>query len=627
MCGIAGFYVRNPEGINLERLTDELLLGIEHRGTDATGILAVSEGGEEVTLTKDDIPASYFVQMRDYLPKNLKMLLGHTRLATQGLPKFQENNHPVQFKTCFATHNGMIYNDKEICDSVDDKRPAEVDSIAIPMLVAQCGFANALDNIEKLEGSWAIAVADPVNNPDELLLARGHSSPLVFINHPKILIWASTRKAISDAWEKAIGTPPDYKKFDYLDEGRALVVNVAGEVKEQKFMDARGWGYNKHTWNISDEELDSMTGYAARYATSQGVGEDMCWECGEKVSYFHVIDSHTDEETGEHTAWSVPTCYQCKEDYKGPGSLSYRYAGDNKVKLHHMKRGDRCYWCTRDNAVMFTDKWDKTCEECVEFHAKEYKTFASMKGNDPNTDTILSMKPGDIIPTDMQYAFQGCEACGSTKAEVIGMDGFPLCFTCREGEMLGAEREKDDISTCDVCGEMTLLGLLKQTMWGRACQPCRATSKAKKSYDYCAECQEAFITSALVDTTDGLYCKECVDREPATCESNSGADPFKGYISEAEMAMKLKFRACLETGWELNVPGHFVLWLLEECPDAYCADPALNDLRAEARKAFPENHAIITELVRCGRDDLIESVPLGQVARTLGMGEKHVRPV
>ena len=218
------------------------------------------------------------------------------------------------------------------------------------------------------------------------------------------------------------------------------------------------------------------------------------------------------------------------------------------------------------------------------------------------------------------------------KAEVIGIDGFPLCFTCREGEKLGSET--DDIATCDLCGEMTLLGLLKQTMWGRACQPCRATNKAtkdkpkqRKAYDYCVECQEAFITSALVDTSDGLYCKVCVDKEPATCESDSGADPFKGYISEAEMAMKLKFRACLETGWELNVPGHFVLWLLEECPDAYCADPALNDLRAEARKAFPENHAIITELVRCGRDDLIESVPLGQVARTLGMGERHVRPV
>ena len=646
MCGIAGFYVRNREGINVERLTDELLLGIEHRGTDATGILAVSEGGESVTLQKDDIPASYFVQTRDWLPKNLRMVLGHTRLATQGLPKFMENNHPVQYRTCFATHNGMIYNDSSIVDDVlgeDEKRPAEVDSIAIPMLVAKCGFAAALDNIEKLEGSWAIAVADPINNPDELLLARGHSSPLVFINHPKILIWASTRTAISDAWEKAIGTPPDYKKFDYLDEGRALVVNVAGEVKEQKFMDARGWGYNKRTWNISDEELDNMTGYSSYPASYNGqpVGDDMCWECGEKVSYFHVIDSHTDEESGEHTAWSVNVCYQCKEDYKGPGSLSYRFAGDNKVKLHHMKRGDRCYWCTRDNAVMFTDKWDKTCEECVAFHAKEFKQFASVKGGDPNTDTILSLQEGDIIPEEMQYAFQGCESCGSTKAEVIGMDGFPLCFTCREGEKLGSET--DDISTCDVCGEMTLLGLLKQTMWGRACALCRSKEAIakrregesetqapvqRKAYDYCIECQEAFITSALVDTSDGLYCKECVDKEPAPrCESDSGADPFKGYISEAELAMKLKFRACLETGWELNVPGHFVLWLLEECPDGYCADPALSDLRNEARKAFPENHAIITELVRCGRDDLIESVPLGQVARTLGMGEKHVRPV
>ena len=549
MCGIAGFYVRNQEGINLERLTDELLLGIQHRGEDATGLLAVTEGGQEVVLKKDNIPANFFVQMRDWLPKNLKMVLGHTRLSTQGDPKFMENNHPVQFKTCFATHNGMIYNDKEICDSVDDKRPAEVDSIAIPMLIAKCGFSAALDNIEKLEGSWAIAVADPVNNPDELLLARGHSSPLVFINHPKILIWASTRTAIAEAWEKAIGTPPAWTKFDYLDEGRALVVNSAGVVTEQKFMDARGWGYNKRTWNISDEELDNMTGMGS-YPPKPVDQTDICWECGKTVAYFSVVDSFENTEKNEITAWSVPTCYQCKEDYKGPGSLAYRYAGDSKVKLHHMKRGDRCYWCTRDNATGFTAKWDKTCDECVAFHEKEMKQVCSIRGGDPNEGAILALNPGDGIPDDIRYAFNGCEACGASEVVAIGIDGFPLCSFCFEGE--GAIRAKDT-GTCDVCGETTLEGLLKQTMWGLACYSCRQTKviekqQARRSYDYCKECQEAFITSALVDTSDGLYCKTCVDK-PVVVESDSGADPFGSYISEAELAMKLKFRACTETGW------------------------------------------------------------------------------
>jgi hypothetical protein len=612
MCGIAGFYVRNSEGIDLEKLTDELLLGIEHRGTDATGILTVTEGGHNVALKKDDIPASGFVQLRDWLPKGLKMVLGHTRLATQGLPKDMENNHPVQYRTCFATHNGMIYNDVEILKEFGpDVRPAEVDSIAIPVLIDSCGFEKALDTIEKLEGSWAIAVADPINNPDELLLARGHSSPLVFINHPKILIWASTKGAITEAWEKAIGTPPSFNKFDYLDEGCALVVDKDGVATEKKFMAARGWGYNSRTWNISDDELDNMTGvqYTSRPRSVNGETFDMCWECGEKVSYFTVTDSF-EAENGEITAWTVPVCYTCKEEYGGPGTLTYRFAGENKVKLHHMKRGDKCYWCTRDNASSFTSKWDKTCDECVAFHDKEYREFCSLKGGDPNEATILALTAGDVIPEEMQYAFRSCESCGSNKCEVIGMDGFPICFTCREGETLAAYNE----ATCDLCGEVTLEGLIKQTMWGRACAMCRTTEKikkqhpqgTKKSYDYCDDCQEAFIVSALVDTSDGLFCKTCVDKLPTKEEPS----PFGSYISEAELRMKLKFRACLETGWELNVPGHFVLWLLEECPDAYCADVALDDLRNEAKKAYPANLAIIEQLVRDGRDDLLDTVPL-----------------
>lgn len=605
MCGIAGFYVKDPRGIDLEKLADELLLGIEHRGQDATGMLTITDGGAKVALAKDDIPATYFVQTREWLPKDVKTVLLHTRLATQGKPDKMENNHPVNFKSCFATHNGVIWNDDKLIQELDIERPAEVDSIAVPMLVATCGFSNALDNLPKLEGSWALAIVDPLTNPDELLLVRGSNSPLVVLNHPKIVIWASVQSAIKSAWEKAIGTPPAFNKYDYMDEGTAMVVDKEGNISETRFMEKPSFsGYRTSHWYRDDTEFER---------TFTGGSTKLCYECGTRQALFSVIDSILDKESRELTAWEVPLCWSCKEEYAGPGTLSYRFAGDDKVKLHNMKIGSKCYWCTRDNASMFTSSWNKVCEECVAFEKRhQQRPFASMKGSDPNTDTILEMKPGDPIPEEMAYAFQGCDACGGPLAEVIGEDGFAICWTCREGEMLGKARVSG-VGTCMVCDNTVLAESIKDTVFGPACAVCRHTEESRAvPYAECLGCKVTFINTSLIDTTDGKFCKTCVDIDPSDIAKER--DPFQNYIREAEMTTRLRFRACLETGWELNVPGHFVLWLLESCPASYFADPALAEVHVEAAKSYKENLAIIRELVQTGRDDLIEEIPLSAEA-------------
>lgn len=614
MCGIAGFFVKDPSIGNLELLADQLLLGIEHRGHDATGMLAIPKGGTNAYFYKEDIPAEYFVQTREFMPENVETVLLHTRLATQGKPEQNENNHPVQFKTCFATHNGVIWNDDAIIKETGEDRVAEVDSIAVPTLVAHAGFDNALEALPKLEGSWALAIADPATNPGELLLVRGASSPLVVLNHPKILIWCSVRTAIADAWAKAIGTPPAWMKFDYINEGEYVRVDAEGKVTGDKFMSRPDYaGYRKSQWYRDDDEFEQVYSGGARLVhSSSDTASKMCYECGERQALFPVIDSYTDAEGVNVTAWEVPTCYYCSrvfmEEENGPGSLTYRYAGQDKVKLHHMKVGDKCYWCTRDNADQFTDKWDKVCEGCAQFEKRhqqvpttptfrEMKAYATLMGDDPNTDNILEMKPGDPIPDDMQYAFTGCDACGGPKAEVIGTDGFAICWTCREGEMLGqvraAQIAKADstLSACMVCDTMQESKFIKDTVFGPACKACRFSEETRwkdknaeleldggRKYKSCADCRVFFPKDDLVDTTTGLYCKKCVDVDPTA--TPIVRDNLHAYMREAQQMFDTPGCEPLsemerEVAKNLSLYDVLVGWCLREVTTSMLADPPL----------------------------------------------------
>lgn len=216
MCGIAGIHVkeRYKGTLPLNDMLDYLLVHIAERGKDATGFVSVHFGGKGVTLSKKDVPAVEFIGVRARPNMaHVQTILGHTRFATQGPQEKAENNHPVVFNSCFATHNGHIYNDDEVVEEFDLKgsRPAEVDSIAIPIALASCGMENIeqiKQGLEKLQGNMAVAAIDPVKHPGRVVLAKGNSSPLFVLNHRTGFYWASTRAAIEFMWGHLIGTPP-----------------------------------------------------------------------------------------------------------------------------------------------------------------------------------------------------------------------------------------------------------------------------------------------------------------------------------------------------------------------------------------------------------------------------------
>lgn len=228
MCGIAGFHLKR-EGIvkrhdHMELFANLLLTGIENRGRQATGFVATQFNGKQLVVDKRPLTAKEFVDGRKALPPNTQTFVGHTRFKTKGDNNVHGNLHPVSYATCFATHNGSIYNDDALFDEHQLTRYAQVDTEIIPALITRYGWKDAAKALSELQGSFAIAAID-VHQPGQVLLAKGDFSPLCYHENDNFVVWASTKFAIRDAWKEVLGTPPEFKNIQELKEGEILWLN------------------------------------------------------------------------------------------------------------------------------------------------------------------------------------------------------------------------------------------------------------------------------------------------------------------------------------------------------------------------------------------------------------------
>jgi glucosamine--fructose-6-phosphate aminotransferase (isomerizing) len=197
MCGIAGFSAGRDEEMDANQVARALLLGIEERGRDATGAAFVED--RQTYLAKAAVPASQFVHTLPMRP-DTRLAILHTRLATQGSPTRNENNHPVDVGGIVGVHNGVVYNDNALFARLaPGVRSAEVDSEAI--------FASLLHRDEPvastladLDGSAAIAWLQTTEDTDLLHVARVSASPLLYaFTEAGSFLFASTTSALQRA--------------------------------------------------------------------------------------------------------------------------------------------------------------------------------------------------------------------------------------------------------------------------------------------------------------------------------------------------------------------------------------------------------------------------------------------
>jgi glucosamine 6-phosphate synthetase-like amidotransferase/phosphosugar isomerase protein len=234
MCGIAGFNLsRTERRINATDLATALLLGVEHRGRHATGAGYLDTDGR-IMVQKKDVPASTFVHWLS-VPADCRNAVLHTRWATQGSPKDNENNHPIMVPGVVGVHNGMVANDDELFQLVrsynaDAERYGQVDSEAIFAAIQHVEAEHYTEVLGLIEGSAAVAWIE-LARPGALHLARLNSSPLVVATTSRrSVVFASTEQAIRVACRK-VGLTVD--KVHYMPEGSYARV-WRGEVMDRR---------------------------------------------------------------------------------------------------------------------------------------------------------------------------------------------------------------------------------------------------------------------------------------------------------------------------------------------------------------------------------------------------------
>lgn len=163
MCSVFGLIDHKQALTTRERsrLLNVLVRECEVRGTDATGIAYHFSG--RLRIFKRPLPAR---KLRLRVPQGVHVIMGHTRMTTQGNEKFNQNNHPfagaVSGKPFALAHNGILWNDKTLrAQEHLPQTSVETDSfIAVQLLEQQktLDFASLKNMAEKVEGSFVFTV-------------------------------------------------------------------------------------------------------------------------------------------------------------------------------------------------------------------------------------------------------------------------------------------------------------------------------------------------------------------------------------------------------------------------------------------------------------------------------------
>lgn len=229
----------------------------EVRGTNATGI-AYNSGGK-LHIFKRAVPAH---KMRYRLPENASIIMGHTRMTTQGSETFNYNNHPF-FGTAndvnFAlAHNGVLHNDTFLRKS--EKLPEthiRTDSYVAVQLIEKeksLDFASLKNMAEKVEGSFCFTL---LNDRDELYFVKG-DNPLALYKFDRFYLYASTEGILQNALKKL-----NLSKFGKVNINCGDILkldsNGAVEVGHFDFHKTFYDGYGRYFLETDEEYLEELS--------------------------------------------------------------------------------------------------------------------------------------------------------------------------------------------------------------------------------------------------------------------------------------------------------------------------------------------------------------------------------
>ena len=202
MCCLFGFvdYAGSLSVKQKNHRIRELSIAAEVRGTDATGIAYNTSRG--LQIYKRPL-AAHRLHLR--IPAEAHVVMGHTRMTTQGSAKKNYNNHPfsgcVKGKHFALAHNGVLWNDLELRRTKHLPRTkVQTDSFIAVQLIDQqksLDFSSLRYTAEAVEGSFSFTA---LSEQDELWLVKG-DNPLTIVHFPKVGVYAyaSTSEILNKA--------------------------------------------------------------------------------------------------------------------------------------------------------------------------------------------------------------------------------------------------------------------------------------------------------------------------------------------------------------------------------------------------------------------------------------------
>lgn len=264
MCCLFGFVDYGHKLTRKERLRllTALSVASEERGTDATGI-AYNLDRKQI-INKRPLPAH---QMWYRVPAAPSIIMGHTRMTTQGSELVNINNHPfpgITGQESFSlAHNGVLTNDKALRKKY--KLPAtkvETDSYVAVQLLEQYGRIN-FDSLrymaEELEGSFTITV---LTDRDELYFVKGNN-PLALYHLPQIglYVYASTEEILRKGLKNShlnLGKVEPVRVFT----GDILKIDGRGEISRSEFNDEKLYSTAYPNWYGWQQNYGTCRPYA-----------------------------------------------------------------------------------------------------------------------------------------------------------------------------------------------------------------------------------------------------------------------------------------------------------------------------------------------------------------------------
>jgi hypothetical protein len=237
MCCLFGLIdSRNQFGAKEKsRILSVLATECEERGTDATGIAYCSH--RHLSIYKRPIAAH---RMRFRIPADSRVIMGHTRMTTQGDARKNRNNHPflgyVENKPFALAHNGVLWNDGILRRTKHlPKTKIQTDSyVAVQLLEQQkaLDFDSLAKMAEQDEGSFSFAVLD---EQDALWIVKG-DSPLSIAYFPEcgVYVYASTAEILNRALTR-YGRQLGCRKTVEVEMGELLKIDRRGHITRATF--------------------------------------------------------------------------------------------------------------------------------------------------------------------------------------------------------------------------------------------------------------------------------------------------------------------------------------------------------------------------------------------------------